>query len=239
MSTTKTLSKTVADKIEKQIICGNWEVGSQIPTEPELMAKLNVSRITVREAIKSLVSKGILEIHRGRGTFVSVMPGLSDDPLGLKFIQDENINSYLFEARQTFEPAVNCLAALRADEDEIELLGQLAESIDALDTQLNGAQTPPEVIQAISTKDIAFHTLLCKMSKNPIFERVLPIIIKSVRTSYDLFIPRISNGPRVSTHQRIYQAIRDRDPDLAYDLTVQHLENSQAGFADAQERSAR
>ena len=46
MSTTKTLSKTVADKIEKQIICGNWEVGSQIPTEPELMAKLNVSRIT-------------------------------------------------------------------------------------------------------------------------------------------------------------------------------------------------
>lgn len=239
MSTTKTLSRTVSDKIEKQIICGNWAVGSQIPTEQELMAKFDVSRITVREAIKSLVSKGILEIHRGRGTFVSVMPGLSDDPLGLKFIHDENINSYLFEARQTFEPAVNRLAALRADEEEIELLGQLAESIDALDTQLNGADTPPEVIQALSAKDIAFHTLLCKMSKNPIFERVLPIIIKSVRTSYDLLIPRISSGPRISTHQRIYQAIKSRDADLAYELTIQHMENSKEGFEDALERSER
>ena len=114
MSTTKTLSKTVADKIEKQIICGNWEVGSQIPTEPELMAKLNVSRITVREAIKSLVSKGILEIHRGRGTFVSQQVEEIGD---FGFSSLEQVRGQLrdlFELRSMFEPRCAALACRRA-----------------------------------------------------------------------------------------------------------------------------
>lgn len=234
MSSIKTLSKTVAEQIEKQIICGAWKVGSQIPTEQELMEQFDVSRITVREAIKSLVSKNVLEIHRGRGTFISGTPGLTEDPLGIKFLHDENITQHFFEARQIFEPEVNRLATLRADEEEIELLGQIARNLDALDALLDGANTPDEVVQAISEKDIAFHTLLCKMSKNPIFERILPVIIKSVRTSYDQFIPRISNGPRVSTHYAIYEAVRDRDPERACQMTIQHLKNSRIGFEERQ-----
>lgn len=54
------------------------------------------------------------------------------------------------------------------------LLKQLAEDIDELDAQLQGKKTTPEVIQAITAKDIAFHTFLCRMSKNPVFERMLP-----------------------------------------------------------------
>lgn len=234
MSSINTLSKTVADQIEKQIICGVWKVGSQIPTEQELMERFDVSRITVREAIKSLVSKNVLEIHRGRGTFISGTPGLTEDPLGIKFLHDENIIQHCFEARQVFEPEVNRLATLRAEEEEIELLGQIARNLDALDTLLDGANTPDEVVQAISEKDIAFHTLLCKMSKNPIFERILPIIIKSVRTSYGKFITRISSGPRVSTHYAIYEAVRDRDPDRVCQLTIQHLQNSRIGFGGYQ-----
>lgn len=230
MSSNKTLSGIVANKIENQIICGNWKIGSQIPPEQELMATFDVSRITIREAIKILVSKGILEIHRGCGTFVSVMPGLSDDPLGLRFIMDEDVNLHLFEARQIFEPSISRLAALRADDEEIELLKQLAEDIDKLDAQLQGKNTSPEIIQAIAAKDVAFHTFLCRMSKNPVFERMLPIVIKSVRSSYSLLIPRIRNAPRVSTHQQIYQAIKNRDGDEAYRLTVEHLNNSRQGF---------
>ena len=57
MSSNKTLSAIVANKIENQIICGNWQVGSQIPPEQELMQTFDVSRITIREAIKTLVSR--------------------------------------------------------------------------------------------------------------------------------------------------------------------------------------
>ena len=115
MSSNKTLSAIVANKIENQIICGNWQVGSQIPPEQELMQTFDVSRITIREAIKTLVSRDVLEIRRGCGTFVSAVPGLSDDPLGLRFIASDDLNTYLFEARQILEPSVCRLAAQRGD----------------------------------------------------------------------------------------------------------------------------
>ncbi len=230
MSSKKTLSTIVANKIENQIICGNWKVGSQIPPEQELMQTFDVSRITIREAIKLLVSQDILEIRRGCGTFVSAMPGLSDDPLGLRFINNEDLNFQLFEARQILEPSVCRLAALRAEDDEIELLRQLAEDIDMLDTQLQGKDTSPEVIQTMTAKDIAFHTFLCRMSKNPVFERMLPIVIKSVRISYSMLIPRIQNAPRVSTHKDIYLAVKNRDGDEAWRLMEEHLSNSRMGF---------
>lgn len=230
MSSSKTLSSTIANKIENQIICGNWKVGSQIPTEQELMQTFDVSRITVREAIKTLVSQDVLEIRRGCGTFVSMIPGLSDDPLGLRFINDEDVTLALHEARQVLEPSICRLAALRAEDDELELLKKLADDIDELDLQLQGRYTTPEVIQAITAKDIAFHSFLCRMSKNAVFERMLPVVIKSVRISYSLLIPRIENAPRVSIHQQIYQAVGARNPDEAYRLMVQHLHNSRLGL---------
>ena len=230
MPTNKTLSSIVANKIENQIICGNWKIGSQIPTEQELMHTFDVSRITIREAIKTLVSRDVLEIRRGCGTFVSALPGLSNDPLGLRFIQDEDVSLHLFEARLILEPSICRLAALRAEEEELILLEKLAKDIDDLDAQLQGKNTTPDVIQAITEKDVAFHTFLCRMSKNPVFDRMLPIVIRSVRQSYSLLIPRITSAPRVSIHQSIYMAVRDHDGDKAYLLMTEHLNNSRQGF---------
>ena len=88
MSSNKTLSAIVANKIENQIICGNWQVGSQIPPEQELMQVFDVSRITVREAIKTLVANGVLVIRRGVGTFVSETPGRQPDPFGFAYAED-------------------------------------------------------------------------------------------------------------------------------------------------------
>ncbi len=218
----KTLSSIVANKIENQIICGKWKVGEQIPPEQELMQLFDVSRITVREAIKTLVSKDILEIRRGCGTFVHVLPGLTEDPLGLRFINDNHVDDYLFEARQVLEPAICRLAALRADEEEIELLGQLTRELDTLNALLGLDDVSSEIIQTVTEKDIAFHTLICRMSKNPIFDRVLPIIVKSIRTSYAIQIPHTPQ----STHPLIYEAIKNRDSEEAYRQAIVHLQNS-------------
>ena len=106
------------------------------------MQTFDVSRITIREAIKTLVSRDVLEIRRGCGTFVSAVPGLSDDPLGLRFIASDDLNTYLFEARQILEPSVCRLAAQRGDAEELVLLKQLAEDIDELDAQLQGKNHP-------------------------------------------------------------------------------------------------
>ena len=59
---------------------------------------------------------------------------------------------------------------------------------------------------------------------------MLPVIIKSVRASYSLLVPRLSNGPRVSIHGEIYKAVAAHDGDEAYRLMVAHLSNSRQGF---------
>ena len=236
------LSEQASDRLYEMIVEEQvYAPGSKLPNENELSEELRVSRTTLREAISFLVAQGVLEIRRGCGTFVSAIPGLSDDPLGLRFITNEDLNLHLFEARQVLEPYICRMAALRAEDDELELLSKLADDIDELDLQLQGKGTSPEVIQSITAKDIAFHTFLCRMSKNPVFDRMLPIVIKSVRVSYSLLIPRIENAPRVSIHKQIYNAVANHDGDEAYRLMVQHLRNSRVGFEEklARENSQR
>ena len=66
-----------------------WKAGDKLPNEYKLADKLNAGRSTIREAIKALVSRNILEIRRGAGTFISQKGGIADDPLGLTFVKDE------------------------------------------------------------------------------------------------------------------------------------------------------
>ena len=85
----QTLPQKAADAIIRLIQTENYAAGTKLPNEYELSRMLQVSRNTVREAIKLLVSRNILEVRRGAGTFVSNKHGLGDDPLGLSMITDQ------------------------------------------------------------------------------------------------------------------------------------------------------
>ena len=93
-----TLSQNIADKIKTKIMTGEFALGSKLPNENELMDDLNVSRTTIREAVKILISKNILYIERGKGTYVAAIPGLADDPYGFEFIPEEKLISVKREA---------------------------------------------------------------------------------------------------------------------------------------------
>ncbi len=80
------LSEKIAENIGKSIVGGFYKIGDQMPNEMELSDELGISRATLREAIKILISQNVLEVRRGIGTFVSHTPGLSTDPLGLDYI---------------------------------------------------------------------------------------------------------------------------------------------------------
>lgn len=80
------LSEKIAENIGKSIVAGFYKIGDQMPNEMELSEELGISRATLREAIKILISQNVLEVRRGIGTFVSHTPGLSSDPLGLDYI---------------------------------------------------------------------------------------------------------------------------------------------------------
>ena len=93
------LPEQVADKLREMIIQEEMKTGSKLPAEAELMARFGVSRSTVREAVKILKTENIVDIRQGQGTFLCAMPGLGDDPLGLRFADQEELIGKLLETR--------------------------------------------------------------------------------------------------------------------------------------------
>lgn len=97
------LTEKTTQLISEAIHSGFYKPGDRLPNELELADELGISRATLRESIKALVSKNVLEVRRGIGTYVSETPGLGIDPLGLEYICIESearevikLNKYIF-----------------------------------------------------------------------------------------------------------------------------------------------
>lgn len=114
------ISEEVANQIKSMIISGELEVGMRLPAEQELARKFNVSIRSIREGVKSLVSCNVLEVRRGVGTFVCATPGVSDDPLGLEFLNLDVLYPDLLEVRTILEPEIFVLAAHRGLETDFK-----------------------------------------------------------------------------------------------------------------------
>nr|WP_255688492.1 FadR/GntR family transcriptional regulator [Tepidanaerobacter sp. GT38] len=210
----KNLSKEVSSLIIEMIRNNKYEPGSKLPNEMELSKMFNVSRTTIREAIKSLASNNIVKIIRGKGTFVAEKPGLVNDPLGVSFIRDNNIIVSLFETRLLIEPKVAYLAAQRATAEEI--------------TKLESILTSMEVVIANKENhrdiDIEFHTNIAKATQNPIIERIIPIVIESIMEGYyeTVNVPG-SAHKALQYHYKIFRAIKAKDPYGAEKAMKDHL----------------
>ena len=116
----KSLTQQTADTIYKMITRGDeFQPGDQLPGENILSEKLGVSRATLREAIRILVMQGVLEVYRGKGTYIAAdMKAFGD--YGLGEIQRMKINlKDLYEARLLFEPEIAAIACRRATEEEL------------------------------------------------------------------------------------------------------------------------
>ena len=116
------LSEQTADRLYELIVDeGRYPLGSKLPNENELSQALQVSRTTLREAISFLVAQGVLEIRRGKGTFVKeALPSQGLDLTGLAGMRSRVRAKDLFEMRLIFEPATVALACSRATDEELE-----------------------------------------------------------------------------------------------------------------------
>ena len=120
------------NQIIQHILELNMKPGDQLPNEYELAKNLGVGRSTLREAIKRLVSRNVLETRQGAGTFVSAKNGVPEDPLGLTFISeggDIKLALELSDVRMLIEPACAALAARHAKCDDIEKMKELCYEI--------------------------------------------------------------------------------------------------------------
>lgn len=211
------LSEEVAENLRKLIIEDKLKPGSKLPNEIELSKTMGVSRSTLREAIKVLASKNILEVIRGKGTYISQQPGLIKDPLGVHFIQDKNIILSLFEARIIIEPGVAALAAERASKTDLK-------RIKNCNLNMRNAIRNKEPYHI---EDLEFHIAIAEATRNPIIHRIVPIINDAIVQGYmeTVHLPGAAERA-VEHHHQIYEAIYQKHPDFAREMMKNHLEEA-------------
>lgn len=209
----KLLGSQVEDELMNFILQEPIEVGQKIPNEFELAEKFGVGRSTVREAVKGLVSKGILEVRRGSGTFVISTYTLEDDPLGLSKFEDKfKLALELFDVRLMLEPEIASLACDYATEEEKKQLQQLCDEVEQV------YKSGKNHIE----KDIEFHTCIARCSKNRVVETLIPVINTAVMTFANL-THRTLMQETIDTHRAITDAIIKEDSVGAKCAMIMHL----------------
>lgn len=219
------LSNFVAESIKQKIISGEYSENDKLPNEQELANLFNVSRTTIREAIKRLVSQNIVTIKRGVGTYVNANPGLMDDPLGFEFIPEEVITKDLREFRYYIEPAAAKFAAKRATKQQISDMADIIEGMKLFTQKNDSVPESSDVLSQFGNFELLFHSLLYEMTGNSVFKHLQPIIIKSVQLYYykQILSGQYSIIDAYKCHKKIFNAIRARDEQDAYEQMLKHM----------------
>jgi GntR family transcriptional repressor for pyruvate dehydrogenase complex len=214
---TSRLYEQIVQQIEDSIMQGALKPGDQLPAERELAQQFGVSRTAVREAVKTLREKGLLEAYSGRGTFIT--DGTSENirqslDRMIKIGQPEG-SLYLAEVRAILEPEIAALAATRIEEQH---LAGLREAFAVMGRSRTDSEAYIEA-------DLDFHLALAEAAANPLILSLLDSIVGVLREQR-LRIFRVEGGPERGQfhHQRILEAIEQRDPVKAREAMRAHLQ---------------
>ena len=167
----KSLAQQTAEGLYSRIVVEKGlRPGEKLPNEVELAGELGVSRATLREAIRTLTVQGVLEVRRGKGTFVSAAVEEMDD---FGFSSLERVRGQLrdlFELRSIFEPRAAALACRRATEEELADILARGEAVERC------IRAGEDRTQA----DRAFHAAIVRGAHNEFLLRLLPLIDQAV-----------------------------------------------------------
>jgi GntR family transcriptional repressor for pyruvate dehydrogenase complex len=213
---TSRLYEQIVQQIEDSILKGALKPGDQLPAERELAQNFGVSRTAVREAVKALREKGLVEAYSGRGTFIT--NGTSQAirqslDLMIRISQQEGL-AHVSELRQILEPEIAALAALRIEE---QLLTTMRDAVATMDRSLHD---PDPYIEA----DLDFHLALAEAAGNPLVLSLLDSIVGLLREQR-MHIFKVEGGPERGQfhHKRILAATEAGDPDRARAAMRDHL----------------
>lgn len=206
----RSLHSIVAHDLGARIVSGKLAPGDTLPTEAALSENLDVSRTALREAIKILSAKGLIESRPKTGTRVkprSKWNLLDPDVLSWHFPEPDPAFLYgLFETRLIIEPNTAAMAAVRATPEEVRAIEAAYEAME---------KAEPET-EAVYVTDLEFHQAILNASGNDFMKSFGMLIETALIGSFRLS----SAGPKAHVqslpdHQAVYAAISHRDPDEA------------------------
>jgi DNA-binding FadR family transcriptional regulator len=208
----------VAEQIEKRILDGELRSGDRLPTERHLAEQFHVSRTAVREAMKILAQKGLVDMRPGRGTIVidgadAAMQDSIDLVMKLKLGEVGGSNS-LVEVREILEVEIAALAAARATEKEI---AAMREAVKIMDESLDDAD-------AFIAADNRFHEALAQATQNTLIFILVNSIVNLLSEQRKQIFD-VEGGPQRGQihHKRILESVIRRDPQAARDAMRSHL----------------
>lgn len=229
---TSRLYEQILQQVEEAILKGQLKPGDQLPPERDLAQRFGVSRTAVREAVKALREKGLVEAYTGRGTFVT--NGTSQAirqslDLMSKISQQEGTH-HLVELRRILEPEIAALAAPRIDQ---QLLATMREAVAVMDRSLHDRDVYIEA-------DLDFHLALAEAADNPMILALIDSIVGLLREQRSRIFD-VDGGPERGQfhHKQILQAIEQRDPEMARAAMRAHLAQVSEDSSAAMQEHAR
>lgn len=208
------LSQSVADNILSMItIEKRFSVGDKLPNELDLSEELNVSRTTLREAIRILVALDILEIQRGKGTYVK--ENAFKKQQDLEQLSNIKVNAKdLYEMRLIFEPEAAYYAALRATDSEIKRILEFGKKVEK---EISNHQDRTD-------DEHSFHKAIAQATHNEFMNKLMPILYQAI--SKGVYLSLQSDKAiedTINDHRMIMEFLEQRNAEGAKNVMKIHI----------------
>lgn len=217
------LSTGIADQLTRLIREGVYAEGERLPAERDLAVQLQVSRIIVREALRALSERGLVETRPGVGTFVAALDSASATRMLSQYIQHHHIDAaHLFEVRRLLEPAMAAQAAQRASGAALSAMRANLQRTAAIVERFSDSDGQAEAFAWI---DLEFHELLASATGNPLYEVLLNPLLDNLLDLRRAGMHVTGSVHRAyDDHRRIFERITSGDASAARRAMREHLD---------------
>jgi GntR family transcriptional regulator, transcriptional repressor for pyruvate dehydrogenase complex len=216
-----TLAEQVTERLLEYIDAQRLKPGDLLPSETSLASSFGVSRPVIREALKNLEGKGIVEIVNGKGALIRP---IDSDPLRLFFqramTMERSTILELMEVRKGLEVQAAELAAQRRDEKDLQILHQI----------VRGMRASMDDLPKFTKLDVEFHLRIAAAAHNDIMFYLVESIRGALLNSINAGL--LSRGPELNLeiiqqgHETLYQTLVDRDVSAAMQAMIQHFDEA-------------
>ncbi|WP_349863485.1 FCD domain-containing protein [Leifsonia sp. WHRI 6310E] len=206
------LADQAADALLERIRAGEWTLGQKLPGETTLAPQLGVGRSTVREAIRQLAGRGVLQSRQGSGVFVTALDAPEDWDAVLRRADIVSV----IEARIAIESEAAALAAERRTPQELRALRRALDARSRLGAEL----------EAHVDADTAFHRAIVAAAHNDILAKLFDGFVPRLRQAMMEMLrlrPLADEDADHEAHRALLDAIADRDAVSASRLSRDHL----------------
>ena len=227
---TRRTFEEAAEQIAEGVRNGALRVGDRLPGERALAAQMEISRPTLREAVKVLVTAGVLEVHRGAdaGMFVATDVVPVDLVRERADLRRSEVSSVL-EARRLVEPGVARLAAQRAGPADLEALERSIEAMRRIVAAGYGPADEDRFLQL----DVQFHLALARAAGNPSVERMMRMLFRELEIARDMAMhePLVPEWT-IGIHEETLAAVAAGDEDGILEVMDRHVGRLEATWRE-------